>query len=134
MRISFGRTVLAVVSALLLAWFVVLARDERVGSDGGGRILHSPGMSNADWRRSLDQLRQAELLNPGSDWKTTRAGALLLRDKRAARQLLEEVLQAEPDNLAAWRLLLTATRTEDPARAARARREIERLNGPMQLP
>jgi len=131
MRSSPPRTVLALISALLVAWFAVLWRDERVGSAASARILERPEMSDSDWERSLDELRRAELLDPGTKWTVTRATSLLLRDKRAALRLAQSVLAGEPDNLGAWLVVYEATRERDPRRSARALAEIRRLDPPL---
>lgn len=133
-RIGPARAALALLALLLVVWFVVLARDQRVGQIGSDRILHDPGMSASEWRHALDQVRQAELLNPGSQWTVTRAGALLLRDKGEARRIAENVLADEPDNLRAWQVLLAATRDDDEQRAADAAQEIRRLNSTVREP
>jgi hypothetical protein len=128
MRPLLPRLALAVVAILLVAWFAVLFRDNHIAQEASDRLHANPQMSEAEWTRQLDQLRKADLLNPQSEWRMTRANYLLLRDKPAARQLAESVLRDEPDNLDAWRVVLLATRGRDPARASEALAEIERLD------
>jgi hypothetical protein len=128
MRSVVARTALASIAVLLIAWFAVLLRGERIASEAQSRIFDDPEMSDADWQRSMDRLREAELLNPGTEWTVTRANLLLLRDKPEALRVAESVLRRERDNLAAWVVVDRATRGRDPRRASLARREIERLN------
>ena len=125
------RAVVALVAALLAVWFVVLWRDEQIGREAADRVFQQPGMSDADWARTLDQLRRAELLNPGTEWTEQRASALLLRDKRAALRLANSVVRQEPDYLDAWVTVYKAARGLDDRRAARAAAEIRRLNPPL---
>jgi hypothetical protein len=128
MRAPLARMALAVVALLLVAWFTVLFRDNHIAQKASDRLHEDPGMSDAEWSHQLDQLRKADLLNPQSEWTMTRANYLLLRNKRAARELAESVLRDEPDNLDAWRVVLFASRGRDPARASKALAEIERLD------
>jgi hypothetical protein len=128
MRALVPRVAVALVAVLLLAWFAVLFRDNHIAQEAAHRLHEDPEMTDAEWSRQLDQLRRADLLNPQSEWRMTRANYLLLRDKRGARQLAESVLRDEPDNLDAWRTVLFATRGRDPRRASEALAEIERLD------
>jgi hypothetical protein len=122
------RAVLALVAVLLVAWFAVLFRDQRIGQEATDRITRNPDMSDAGWALSLDQLRQAELLNPGTEWSVARANWLFLRDRRGALRLADSVVRSEPDNVDAWRVVLKAARGRDPRRASQATKEIGRLN------
>jgi len=126
------RIALAIVAVLLMAWSLVLFRDERIGRAAADRVLHQPGMSQSEWARSLAQLRQAELLNPGTEWDTLRAAALVLRDKRAALRVAESVVSREPEYLNAWIVVLNATRGRDTRRSAEAVAQIRRLSPPVQ--
>jgi hypothetical protein len=128
------RIALAIVAVLLMAWSVVLFRDERIGREAEGRVLHEPRMSQSEWARSLAQLRQAELLNPGTEWDTLRAAALVLRDKRAALRVADSVVSREPENLNAWIVVLNATRGRDARRSAQAVAQIRHLSPPVQDP
>ena len=125
---------LALAAALLMGWFAVLWRDDRIGGNAADRVLNRPEMSEAEFARSLDELEQAELLNPGEEWATRRAAALILRDKEAAVRLAYVVLRREPDNFNAWVVVLNATRGSDPRRHEQALAEIRRLSPPLTSP
>jgi hypothetical protein len=116
------------VALILVAWFAVLVRNEHTGHQASDRIFDQPDMSRSDWARSLDQLRQAKLLDPGWKWTVARASALLLRDTREALRVAGPVVDDEPDNLEAWVVVLRAARGLDARRAAQARAQIRRLN------
>jgi hypothetical protein len=120
------RVPIAVVSLLLVGWFGVLARDDKIAQDAAQRIHAHPEQSDTDWERSIDQLRDAEFLNPGSEWRIIRANYMLLRDKRGALRVADSVLRHQRDSLDAWVIVVKAT--GDPERRAEARREIRRLN------
>ena len=126
--IQLPRALLALVAVAIVAWSAVLWRNDRVGYDAAGKIFGDPTMSQSEWEHSLDQLRQADLLDPGTKWEVSRASALLLRNPPAAARLAESVIAREPDNLQAWMLVYEATRVRDPARAREARAQVERLN------
>ena len=119
---------MALIATLLLAWFLVLARDQHVGDAASGRIADNPRMSRAAWDRVMADLERADLLDPSTDWDLTRANYLLLHDRGAARRQAESIVRREPDNLGAWMLILDTNRDRDPTRAARAEREVRRLN------
>ena len=127
-RASLARIAVALVATILVAWFGVLARDQHVGNDAVGQIVDRPLMDKAAWDRVMADLGRADLLDPSSDWNMTRANYLVLRDRRGALRQAESIVRREPDNLGAWVVILETTRGRDPARAARAAREIRRLN------
>lgn len=125
------RVTIALIALLLVAWSAVLWRNQIIGGGASDRVLGTAQLSEADWERILDDFRDAELLDPSSDWQLTRAGALILRgDRAAATSVIEPVLEREPDNLQAWTLLRGATEGRAPRRAAEAAAQIRRLNPP----
>ena len=127
------RIAIALIAVLLAAWSAVLWRNQLVGGGASDRVLAGTAdLSDAAWDRILDDFRDAELLDPSSDWPLTRAGVLILRgDRAAAASVTESVLDSEPDNLLAWTLLLRATEGRFPGRAAEATAQIRRLNPPV---
>jgi hypothetical protein len=117
------------VSVVIIAWAAVLWRDDRVGYDAADRIFFGdPKMDASEWSHVIGQLKDAEVLDPSTKWRVSRATALLLRDKPAAARLAGTVVEREPDNLEAWSVILKATRGTDPARARLAQAQIRRLN------
>ncbi|HEV3379131.1 MAG TPA: hypothetical protein VG126_17790 [Thermoleophilaceae bacterium] len=131
MRALIPRIAIAVVALLVIAWSAVLWRDDRIGSEASNRLLMSEQLSDAEWAREVERLRDAELLDPSTKWPLARAQAYLLRDRpRDAARLTESVLEREPENVEAWIVLREATREIDPRRAAQASAEIRRLSPP----
>jgi hypothetical protein len=127
-RATLARGLLALLAIVLIAWFVVLARNHEIATSASSRVVSEPGMGSADWERAMDDLERADLLDPSSQWSLVRAQYLLLRDRRAAMQVADDVLRSEPDNLAAWWVVLRAARELDPPRWREAAVQIERLN------
>jgi hypothetical protein len=127
---SLPRVALALFAVVVIAWSAVLWRNENIGYDAADRIFGNPTMSDAEWANALDQLHDAELLDPSTKWRMSRATALLLRDPPAAARLAGSVIEREPDNLEAWLVVMRATQDSDPARAAEALVQIQRLNPP----
>jgi hypothetical protein len=123
-----ARVVVALIAIVLVAWFGVLARDQRIGHAAVDRIVSEPGMSAAAWNDAMRDLRRADLLDPATDWRVTRANYLLLRDKQEALRVARSVVRDEPDNLSGWVMIESVASRTDPVLAARAAREIERLN------
>jgi hypothetical protein len=125
------RVALALIAIVLIAWFAVLVRNQVIGQAATGRIVDASSMSTSEWRSAMDDLRRAELLDPSTTWRVGRANYLVLRDRREALEVATSVVRREPDNLAAWAVVLKASEGLDPERAAHARREIRRLNPPL---
>ena len=129
------RVAIALVAILMLAWSVVLWRDQVIGGAAEDRIFGNPRLTDADWQRTLDDFKSAELLDPGTEWDVTRAGALILKGDRAeSAAITEDVLEDEPDNLQAWVVLRKATEGRDRERFAEAEAQIRRLNPPTSAP
>jgi hypothetical protein len=125
-----ARLGLVVLAIVLIGWSSVLARDQVIGHDAVDRIVADPDMSGRAWAGAMDDLRRAELLDPGSDWSLVRANYLLLRDENEALRVAERIVRREPDNVGAWEIVRRVTLRTDPRRAAEAAREIRRLNPP----
>jgi hypothetical protein len=123
-----ARGLLAALAVVLIAWFCLLARNHSLGTEASRRIVAEPAMGAADWQRAMDDLQRADLLDPSTEWSLVRAQYLLLRDKRAALRVANDVIAREPDNLAAWWIVLRAARDRDPARWREAEAQIQRLN------
>jgi hypothetical protein len=127
-RALLARVLIALIAVALIAWFGLLARNHSIGAAASHRVVTQPEMNAADWERAMDDLQRAELLDPSTEWSLTRAQYLLLRDRRAALDVANSVLRREPDNLAAWWVVLRAAREIDPPRWREAVAAIERLN------
>jgi Tetratricopeptide repeat len=123
------RAGLALVAALLVAWSAVLWRGDRIGSDASDRIIRNANLPEAVWAHEMDRLRDAEMLDPSTRWPVARAGALYQRGRLdQSADVLEDVLEKEPDNLEAWLYMREVVRGRDPVREAEARAAIRRLN------
>jgi hypothetical protein len=127
-RLSRGAIALAAV--VVIVWSAVLLRDSLIGEAAADRLFNNPGMSAAEWERSMDDMRAAELLDPSDDWTVRRASYLRLRDRRAALRLLEPIVERQPDYLEAWVAIANAARGFDDRAFERARTEIVRLDPP----
>src|SRR5688500_1668418 len=89
----FTRVALALVAVLVLAWVGVLVRTHEVGR-------------NAVDERDTNGLESARLLDPNRYWDQVLAGVLLLNgEPRRASAEAEQLIRAEPENVAAWSLL-----------------------------
>jgi hypothetical protein len=123
-----ARVLLAAVAVLLVAWFVLMARNWHVGEAASRQILQDPGMSAAEWAHTMREFDSAETLDPSTDWSLHKANYMLLRDKPEAARVALDVTRREPDNLRAWVTVRTAAEGRDPRLARAAAAEIERLN------
>ena len=123
-----ARALLALVAVLVLAWVVVLLRDFEIGNDAAAAAF-SPGLTPAERDHKLDQVKQAQFLNPDSDLRLSRAGfALLSGHPGDAARMAREIVRDEPDNIGAWGVLLEATAKSDRTTAAEANAQLKRLD------
>ena len=123
-----ARVLIGSLAVLVLLWVGVLLRDHVV-SESASPLLYQAELSEPEFDRNIARLEDAQLLNPDSSLDLARATYLMLRGRDAqAIAATDELLEAEPDNVAAWNVLLDASRGSHPARAAQARAEVRRLN------
>jgi hypothetical protein len=124
-----ARVVLGLLAVVVLAWAGVLLRNHEVGSDAALRSFFAADASKAQRDRDLEQLEDAELLDPSSSWELAAGNYRLVSgDMRGAARAGEALVREEPDNIGAWTLLLRATQESDPQRSREAAAEIRRLN------
>jgi hypothetical protein len=124
-----ARVVLAVVAVLVIGWVGVLLRNYELGKDAAVRGFFAPAKSAAARDRDLQDLKDAQFLDPNAYWKVARANYLLgIGHTGAAASAAEDLVRAEPENIFAWGTLLRATGRSDPARAREADAQIRRLN------
>jgi hypothetical protein len=127
-----ARVAVAMTAVLVLAWLAVQERNVRLLARG--MEAAQPPRAAGDLERADDDLRAATLLSPDTGPDVARAFALQASDRHAAAvELLEDVVRREPQNLGAWRVLLTITREADPAIARRALAAVRRLD-PLNAP
>jgi predicted Zn-dependent protease len=128
MREMVARFALLAVAVLVLAWLGVLYRDQRIIDDVSPGLIGDASLSEREFEREADRLERAELLNPDPTWRLNLGLALLERDPRRAVRELERVVDSEPDNVTAWKILRVAARRVDRRLEARAQAEVERLD------
>jgi hypothetical protein len=123
------RVLLIGVALAVVGWVGVLLRDYDRGHEAALRGFYRPQPSAAGRAHDLDRLKDAELLDPDSYWKLSRASYhLLTGDKRVATGLASEIVRSEPENVSAWRLLLQAARGMDGRSTERAHAMARRLD------
>jgi uncharacterized protein with NAD-binding domain and iron-sulfur cluster len=124
-----ARVALVLLSLLVLGWVGVLLRNYERANDAALRGFFAPNLSQAERRRDLGLLADAQFLDPSSYWDLARASALQLSgDRRGAERAAEALVHSEPENFSGWNLLRTATEETDPRRSAEAAATMERLN------
>jgi Flp pilus assembly protein TadD len=128
-----ARVALAALCLVVAAWLALGLRDARL-EQRGTELSRSPAALHdaAVARQADEQLADAELLNPDTNPVLVR-GALAFRRGDLARStsLLQDVVEHEPENLPAWRLLaLVADANHDRPLAREATRRSRRLSTP----
>jgi predicted Zn-dependent protease len=127
-----ARVAVALVAVAVLAWLGVMERDARLLAQGvdAAKPPRAPGALE----RADAAFGRAALLNPDTAPDVSRAFVLQARGREdAAIAVLEDVVRREPENLGAWRVLLTITRDARPVIGRRARaavRELDPVNAP----
>ena len=98
-----ARVLLVIVALLLAGWFGVLLRDHEIGKEAALRAYFAPAKSAASRDRDIRRLEDARLLDPSAAWDLALANyRLAAGDVRGATADAEELVRAEPENLAAW--------------------------------
>ena len=122
------RSLLALLAVAVIAWVGVLLRDFAIGHDASERAFN-PRLSRPQRERNLERVKDAQFLDPSSEWRLSRAGYYLLAGRGDdAERLAEQLVRDEPDNIGAWGVLLEATTKRDPRRAAQALAQLKRLD------
>jgi Tetratricopeptide repeat len=119
--------VVAAVAVAAVGWLVVMERDARLYARGiaAGGQLDDP----ATVARAESDLRGARALSPDRTPDVGRAVILWTAGRpEPARALLEDVVQAEPDNLSAWTALGWVNDERDRELQRRIEAELRRLD------
>ena len=61
-----ARIAVAVLALLVMAWSAVLWRDDHIGAEASNRLLMTDQLTDAEWAREVERLRDAELLDPST--------------------------------------------------------------------
>jgi predicted Zn-dependent protease len=128
MREMLLRVALLALAVLALGWLAVLYRDNRIVDDVSPGLIGNARLSAQEFEREARRLDRAALLNPDPTWRLNLGLALIERDPRRAVRELGRVVESEPDNVTAWKILRVAARRVDRHLAARAQAEVKRLD------
>jgi Tetratricopeptide repeat len=130
------RYALVAVALLVAAWLVLSFRATDLAADGRAVVerAQSGGVSAAEVRRGLDQLRQSRRLSVDQDQLVDEAALLASAGQvQEGIAAVERVVADEPENLRAWAFLyvvsLAAREPERAERALAAVRELDPLLG-----
>ena len=115
------RVALGALAVAIIAWSVVLVRDNHEGLAAGRRLFSGSDLTGEGFERQLARLHRANTLNPDERWEILRAAYLiqdgqLSRAERAARA----ITRREPENAGAWATLLRAAEGRDARTASEA--------------
>jgi hypothetical protein len=126
MRIA--RVAILVIAALAIAWLGVSYSNARLLAHGG-KVLASQHPSRAEVESALSDARAADKLTDKTE-SLSFAAALEIRAGRldAARQIYEQIVRREPEGAEAWLVLSQLSAKSNPARAAYAQAQADRLD------
>jgi predicted Zn-dependent protease len=133
--VTLQRAAIAAVAVLAIGWLALSYRDARLIRDIQ-IVAADPHATPAQVDAALRDARRPHTLDPSRTESLSYAAVLEIRRHHLAqaRALLEEVVRREPDAAEPYLLLAELTRTSDPARSARARAELHRLDPMGTLP
>jgi hypothetical protein len=124
------RAGLLVAAVAAIAWLAIDLHEARL-QDAGTAVATGPakGLTPARVARAERDLRDADGLSAHRDPAALRARLLLRTGHPAqATQILERLVDEEPENAIYWLGLAAAARRVDPPLAARARARIKQLS------
>jgi tetratricopeptide (TPR) repeat protein len=123
-----ARIAVLVVAVPVLGWLAVSYSNARLEAHGLS-VLVKQQVTPTEVESALSDVRRAHRLSDRTD-SLSLAAALEIRAHRldAARQLYEQIVRREPEGAEAWLVLSQLSEKTDPARAAEALREANRLD------
>jgi tetratricopeptide (TPR) repeat protein len=125
---TLARVVILVVALPVIAWLAVSYSNSRLIAHGID-VLKKQQVTPAEVQSALADVRDAHVLADKTESLSFEA-ALEIRAGRldAARQIYEQIARREPEGAEAWLVLSQLSEKTDPARAAEARRQANRLD------
>jgi hypothetical protein len=126
--VTVARLALLVLAALAIGWLGVSYGNARLLAHGG-KVLASQHPSPAEVESALSDARHADKLTDKTE-ALSFAAALEIRAGRldAARRIYEQIVRREPEGAEAWLVLSQLSAKSDPARAAYALAQANRLD------
>lgn len=126
-----ARIALAALSLLVLPWLGLQQFQVGVLEDASYHRLLKGDLPQDQFDRTQDRLRKARTLTPDSELDIERANLYIDRGEVArGTRIASSVARDEPDNLAAWGVVLHgAQELGDRQAAAHALAELRRLRG-----
>ena len=127
-RTNLARAAIVLVAIPALAWLAVSYSNARLIAHGKS-VLAMQHPTPGEVESALSDVRHADNLSDRTE-SLEFAAALEIRAGRldAARQLYEQIVRREPEGAEAWLVLSQLSAESDPARAAYARQQADRLD------
>jgi hypothetical protein len=122
------RIVVLLVALPVIAWLAVSYSNSRLIAHGKD-VLAKQQVTPAEVESALSDVRDAHVLADETESLSFQA-ALQIRAHRldAARQIYEQIVRREPEGAEAWLVLSQLSAESNPARAAEARAQANRLD------
>jgi hypothetical protein len=128
-----ARVLVTVVAVTALVWLGVCLRDLN-RFERGERLALAADAGQAQIGEAADLIGDSRLFNPDTRPLLSEGALLIARAEgraREGRDLIEEAVRREPDNVVAWGVLASATRRIDPERSRVARARARELSPPV---
>jgi hypothetical protein len=126
--VRIARLVVLVLAVPVIVWLAASYHDARLIAHGKN-VLAKQQVSRAEVESALSDVRSAHTLTDRTE-SLSFAAALEIRAGRldAARRIYEQIVHREPEGAEAWLVLSQLSAKTDPARAAEALRQVNRLD------
>jgi hypothetical protein len=126
--LKIARIAVLVLAVPVLAWLAVSYSNARLIAHGK-KVLEKQQVTQSEVESALADVRRAHALSDRTRSLSFTA-ALEIRAHRpeAARQIYEQIVRREPEGAEAWLVLSQLSEKKDPALAAEALRELNRLD------
>jgi hypothetical protein len=123
-----ARVVILLIALPVIAWLAIQHSNSRLIAHGG-KVLEKQQVTPAEVQSALADVRDAHVLTDKTESLSFEA-ALEIRAGRleVARRIYEQIVRREPDGVEAWVVLSHLSEQTDPARAAEAREQADRLD------
>jgi hypothetical protein len=127
-RSTLARVAIVLVALPVIAWLAIQHSNSRLIAHGGN-VLKKQQVTPAEVQSALADVRDAHVLTDETEALSFEA-ALEIRAGRldVARRIYEQIVRREPEGVEAWVVLSHLSEKTDPARAADAREQANRLD------
>jgi hypothetical protein len=122
------RVVVLLVALPVIAWLAVSYSNARLLADAG-EVMKKQHVTPAEVQSALAGVRDAHVLTDKTEALSFEAALEIYAGRLdVARRIYEQIVRREPEGVEAWRVLSHLSEMTDPALAAEAKEQANRLD------